>query len=217
MIDLKTYFECGDGCTTPANTMGMGNPGQVDADTLTEPIGGVEKTAKALKQNDRKKKKKFKSLSESLFDTDIISKDMTFGGIFKLEDIETRDSLHRPSHGQMVKTNSKPENMYKIRLISKDSGQRVSKDLRSIADALAVIVGEIPITTDTINLSLYDFSQIYLKPLKQYYSSAVGNGYLRMGTDIFAYAPNQNMSDKLMDMDEVDIHFLNIKLHYKRV
>ena len=220
MKQLKTYLECGDGSATPANTMGMGNPGEIGPDTLSEPIGGVEKTAKSEVEKDKKKrKKKIKSLSESLFDDDLTTRDISkFGGMFKLDSVETKDSLYKPSsRGRMEKMNSKPENMYKISLISKDSGQKVSKDLRSIADALAVIVEKIPITADTINSSLYDFSQTFLKPLKQYYSSAVGNGYLRMGADIFAHTPDWKENDKLIDADKIDIHFLNIKLHYSRV
>ena len=219
MKQLKTYLECGEGCATPANTMGMGNPGETGPGTLSEPVGGIEKTAKALKQDEKKKKKKkIKSLSESLFDTDLAARDISkFGSMFKLDSIETKDSLYKPSRGgRMAKMNSKPEDMYKINLISKDSGQKVSKDLLSIADALAAIVEKIPITADIINSDLYDFSQKFLKPFKQYYSSAVGNGYLRMGADIFAYAPNRKVDDKLIDIDEIDIHFLNIKLHYNR-
>ena len=152
-----------------------------------------------------------KSLVESLFDIEKnITKELTFGEMFKLMDIETKDTLSRPGHGRtggmMVKMKSKPEDMYKISLISKDSGQKVTKDLQSIANALATIVKKIPMTADSIKLSLYDFSQIILKPLKQYYSSAVGNGYLSMVT--------RDVS--LMDVKEVDVDFLNIKLHYSR-
>ena len=143
MKHLITYLECGEaGYSTPANTMGMGNPGQTDSDTLTEPIGGVEKTAKALKQNDRKKKKKFKSLAESLFDTDLVSKDMTFGDIFKLEDVNIRESIERPSHRGpgMIPTKFKIGDMYKSTLLSKDTDTKVTKDSKSIADALNKIV-----------------------------------------------------------------------------
>ena len=123
MKTLRVYLE--DCCnsasvSTPANTMGMGNPGEIAPDTLTEPIGGVEKTAKTLKQDERKKKKKkIKSLSESLFDDDLATRDMSkFGSIFKLDSVETKDSLYRPGHGrsggQMVRMKNKPGDMYKI-------------------------------------------------------------------------------------------------------
>ena len=68
MKSLQTYLECGgEGCATPANTMGMGNPGQIDGETLTEPIEG---TAKCIRQKEKKRKKKIK---ESLFDGDLVT------------------------------------------------------------------------------------------------------------------------------------------------
>ena len=74
MKNLKAYLEdcCGPaGAATPANTMGMGNPGEIGPDTLSEPIYPITKTAKALRQNEKKKKKKIK---ESLFDKDLVKR-----------------------------------------------------------------------------------------------------------------------------------------------
>jgi hypothetical protein len=216
MKHLKTYIECDAGITaTPTNTMGMGNPGEIAPDTLSEPIGGTAKSEVEKK----KKKKKMKSLAESLFDIDNnVTNDLTFGGTFKLVNIETKDSLSRPGHGQtrgrMVKMKSKPEDMYKVSLISKHSGLKVNKDMESIAAALAVIVEKIPFTAESIKMSLYDFSQTTLKPLKQYYSSNVGAGYLSMGADVYAHTPDWKRDVDVLDAHEVDIDFLNIKLHY---
>lgn len=84
MKSLKTYFECGecgsgDVVATPANTMGMGNPGQIDNDTLTEPVT----TAKAEK---KKKKKRVKPLAESLFDTDLVEKNPCYATFYDFEE-----------------------------------------------------------------------------------------------------------------------------------
>jgi len=91
MKTLQTYLECGEGCSTPANTMGMGNPGETGPDTLSEPIGGIEKTAKSEIEKDKKKRKrKIKSLSESLFD-DNVKKSITFGDVLEIEEWESTD------------------------------------------------------------------------------------------------------------------------------
>ena len=69
MRALKTYLE--ELAATPGNTIGMGNPGQIDGDTLTEPIEG---TAKCIRQREKKKRKKIK---ESLFDSDLVTSDLS--------------------------------------------------------------------------------------------------------------------------------------------
>lgn len=76
MKTLHKYLE--ELCSTPANTMGMGNPGEVAPDTLTEPIG----TAKAIRQNDRKKKK-IKRLSESIFDRGLSDQNIGYGSLYE--------------------------------------------------------------------------------------------------------------------------------------
>ena len=86
MKTLKAYIECGD-AATPANTMGMGNPGETGPDTLSEPIG----TAKSEVEKEKKKrKKKIKSLAESLFD-DNITKEYVLGDLLDLEGWESAD------------------------------------------------------------------------------------------------------------------------------
>jgi hypothetical protein len=62
MKNLKEYIEECEGVAlaTPANTMGMGNPGMTDTNTMTEPIKSV--TAKAKKEKLKKK------IKESLLD-----------------------------------------------------------------------------------------------------------------------------------------------------
>ena len=84
MKTLQTYIECD--LATPANTMGMGNPGEIAPDTLTEPIG----TAKSEMEKPKKKKKKIKSLAESLFD-DNITKEYVLGDFLELERWENAD------------------------------------------------------------------------------------------------------------------------------
>lgn len=62
MKNLKEYIEECDGVAlaTPANTMGMGNPGMTDTNIMTEPIKSI--TAKAKKEKLKKK------IKESLLD-----------------------------------------------------------------------------------------------------------------------------------------------------
>lgn len=62
MRNLKEYIEECEGVAlaTPANTMGMGNPGMIDTNTMTEPIKSI--TAKSKKEKLKKK------IKESLLD-----------------------------------------------------------------------------------------------------------------------------------------------------
>lgn len=53
MKHLKEYFENLENAAGATNTIGMGNPGQVDVDVLTEPVCSTAKS-KTLR---RKKKK----------------------------------------------------------------------------------------------------------------------------------------------------------------
>ncbi len=220
MKSLQTYLECGEGCATPANTMGMGNPGQVGSDTLTEPIGGAEKTAKALKQNDRKKKKKFKSLAESLFDPDLVTSDISkFGSMFKLKDVEIRESIKKPNHHGpgMVPTKFTLKDMYKTTLLSKDSGMKVTKDPNTIAAALDKIICDTKITPEFFKMTLYDFSRMLCKENRKYYSSALRHdAYLNMSADVYAFDEKNNYDNLVLDMDVIRIEFFHITLIYKR-
>jgi len=219
MKQLKAYIECGD-AATPANTMGMGNPGQVDSDTLTEPIGGVEKTAKALKQNDRKKKKKFKSLAESLFDPDLATSDISkFGSMFKLEDVEIRESIKRPNHHGpgMVPTKFTLKDMYKTTLLSKDSGMKVTRDPNTIAVALDKIICDTEITPEFFKMTLYDFGRMLYKENRKYYSSTlIHDAYLNMAANISAFDKMNNHDNLVLDTDVIQIGFFHITLTYKR-
>ena len=81
MKSLKTYFE---ELSTPANTTGMGNPGVIGPDTLSEPI---ERTAKSEVEKDKKKrKKKTKTLAESIFDQDLSKQDVYIGDVYELDE-----------------------------------------------------------------------------------------------------------------------------------
>ena len=224
MKDLKTYLECGGaGYSTPANTMGMGNPGEIAPDTLTEPIGGVEKTAKALKQDERKKKKKkIKSLSESLFDDDLARRDISkFGSMFKLDSVEIRDKVLKPKSSRgmtiMVDTNLKLGDLYKTTLLSKDSGVRVTKDPNTIATALDKIICDTKITPEILKMSLYDFGVMLNRENRRYYSSALlHDSYLNMSADIFTYDERAKYDDPVLDTDIIWIEFFHITLIYKR-
>ena len=84
MNNLKTYFECdgfGGEVSTPTNTLGMGNP-DISHDNLSEPIP----TSKSQIERDKKKRKrKIKNLSESLFDKDLTKHPPRIGDIYELD------------------------------------------------------------------------------------------------------------------------------------
>lgn len=88
MKDLYTYLECD--AATPGNTMGMGNPGEIGPDTLSEPIhtAKAEKEKIVIDEPERKKKKKkrVKSLAESLFDNNLAKQDICYGDVYKLDE-----------------------------------------------------------------------------------------------------------------------------------
>ena len=220
MKQLKTYLECGD-AATPANTMGMGNPGETGSDTLSEPIGGIEKTAKSEVEKDkRKRKKKIKSLSESLFDSDMISKDIKFGDLFELEDVDIRESIERPSHHgpDMIPTKFKIGDMYKPTLLSKDTGTKVTKDPKSIADALNKVVCDIPLTDELLKMSLYNFGRWLGDNTRKYYSSTLlHDAYLSMGSDTYVIdTENIRKERDLQHIDKLMVNFFHITLTYKR-
>ena len=91
MKTLQTYIECD--LATPANTLGMGNPGEISQDTLTEPIGAAKSE---VEKNKKKRKKKIKSLTESLFDKDIITKDIKFGDLIEIDNDSSWDDQLSP-------------------------------------------------------------------------------------------------------------------------
>lgn len=219
MKTLQTYLECGEACTTPANTMGMGNPGETGPDTLSEPISGIEKTAKSEVEKDKKKrKKKIKSLAESLFD-DNIANDLTFGDLFKLEDIDIRESIERPSHHGpgMIPTKFKIGDMYKPTLLSKDTGIKVTKDSKSIADALNKVVCDIPLTDELLKMSLYNFGRWLRDNTRKYYSSTLlHDAYLSIGADTYVIDSELGKEYDLQRVDKLMVKFFHITLTYKR-
>lgn len=223
MKDLITYLECGPaGASTPANTLGMGNPGQLSPDTLTEPVGGIEKTAKVLKQNDRKKKKKFKSLSESIFDDDLTTRDMSkFGSMFKLDSVDIKERVLKPksSHGMtiMVDTNLKLGDLYKTTLLSKDTGIHVTKDPNTIAKALDKIICDTKITPEFLKMTLFDFGRMLCRENRRYYSGTLlRDSYLNMSADVYVFDERDNFDNLVLDTDVIRIEFFNITLIYKR-
>lgn len=223
MNTLQTYLECGDapaGASTPANTMGMGNPGEISPDTLSEPVGGIEKTAKAIKQNERKKKKKIKSLSESLFDDDLVTRDISrFGSMFKLEDVNIRESIKKPNpHGPGTRpTNFTLKDMYKISLLSKDSGIRVTKDPNTIAAALDKIICNTEITPEFFKMTLYNFGRMLCREFRKYYSSTLlHDAYFSMTANVWVYDKRVNGDNLVLDTDVIRIEFFHITLMYKR-
>ena len=224
MKDLITYLECCPaGASTPANTLGMGNPGQLSPDTLTEPVGGIEKTAKALKQNDHKKKKKFKSLSESIFDDDLVTRDISkFGSMFKLDSVEIKEKVLKPgplNHGipTMFDTNLKIGDLYKTTLLSKDTGIHVTKDPNTIAKALDKIICDTKITPEFLKMTLFDFGRMLCRENRRYYSGTLlRDSYLNMSADVYAFDKRDNYDNLVLDTDVIRIEFFHITLTYKR-
>jgi len=220
MKTLQTYLECGEVCATPANTMGMGNPGETGPDTLSEPIGGIEKTTKSEIEKDKKKRKrKIKSLSESIFNNDVISKDIKFGNLFKLEDVDIRESIERPSHHGwgMIPTKFKIGDMYKPTLLSKDTSTKVTKDSKSIADALNKIICDIPLTDALLKMSLYDFGRWLHDNTRKYYSSTLlHDAYLSIGADTYVIDTETKTERDLQHADKLMVNFFHITLIYKR-
>lgn len=217
MKQLKTYLE---ELATSANTMGMGNPGEIGPDTLTEPIGGVEKTAKAIKQDERKKKKKkIKSLSESLFDVDLTTSNMTFGSMFKLEDILINEEIKTPDPRflrTMIVSKFKISDLYKTTLLSKDAGIKVTKNSNSIANALNKIICDIELTPELLKMSLYNFSKRLAGNTRKYYSSTLlHNTYFNMAADVYILADSGD-DTLIINADELTIKFFHITLIYKR-
>ena len=152
---------------------------------------------------------------ESLFDKDLIKRKLTFGTLFRLSDIETKESMSRPGPmGRMIRMSCTASDMYKTSLISKDSGQKVTKDIQSIAAGLATIIEKIPLSADLLKLPLYEFSQTVLIPFKQYYSSKSQTGYASIGAMAYAHTPDWDRNVKLSNANKIDVDFLGIKLHF---
>jgi len=222
MKTLKTYFECGEcgetdagsAVATATNTLGMGNP-DISDDNLSEPVP----TAKSKIEKDKKKrKKKIKSLAESLFG-DNVTNDLTFGDLFKLEDVDIREAIERPSHHGpgMIPTKFKIGDMYKPTLLSKDTGTKVTKDSKSIADALNKIVCDIPLTDELLKMSLYNFGRWLRDNARKYYSSALlHDAYLSIGSDIYVIDAETKMERDLQHADKLMVNFFHITLIYKR-
>ena len=201
---------------TPANTLGAGNPGEIAQDTLTEPIG----TTKSEVEKDKKRrKKKMKSLAESLFDKDLIEKDIKFGDLFKLEGVDIRESIERPNHHGpgMILTKFKIGDMYKPTLLSKDTGIKVTKDSKSIADALNKVVCDILLTDELLKMSLYNFGKWLHDNTRKYYSSTLlHNAYLSMGSDTYVIDAETKTEHDLQRTDKLMVNFFHITLIYKR-
>lgn len=214
MKTLQTYIECD--MATPANTLGAGNPGEIAQDTLTEPIG----TTKSEVEKDKKRrKKKMKSLAESLFDKDLIEKDIKFGDLFKLEGVDIRESIERPNHHGpgMILTKFKIGDMYKPTLLSKDTGIKVTKDSKSIADALNKVVCDILLTDELLKMSLYNFGKWLHDNTRKYYSSTLlHNAYLSMGSDTYVIDAETKTEHDLQRTDKLMVNFFHITLIYKR-
>lgn len=75
------------GASTPANTTGMGNPGEIAPGTLSEPI----QTASCIRQNEKKKKRKIK---ESIFDDELEKNDILIGDILELDRWDCSNSMY---------------------------------------------------------------------------------------------------------------------------
>lgn len=87
MKHLKLYIECD--VATPANTMGMGNPGETAPGELSEPIGKAYAAKEKIDIDEpdrkKKKKKKIKSLTESIFDDELSKQGVKLGVLYRLD------------------------------------------------------------------------------------------------------------------------------------
>ena len=153
-----------------------------------------------------------KSLVESLFDDDLVTKDLTIDDLFKLEDVYIRERIMR--YG--VITNLKLGDMYKISLLSKDSGMKVTKDPDSIADALSKIIGNIKITNKLLKTSLYDFSEFLSDDMDKYYSAKLHNLFATWGVSAVDSESNGMINITVEQSKEIKFSFFNIILTYKR-
>jgi len=94
MKQLYTYLE---ELATPADTMGMGNPGMASdgrGEVLTEPIGSIDGCAHCIKQDEKSKKKKKQKIKESIFDDDLYERNPNIGDILELDRWECSISWH---------------------------------------------------------------------------------------------------------------------------
>ena len=100
-----------------------------------------------------------KSLKESLFDGDLITKNMTFGDLYELDDVRTYEARYPLTE------------LYKAFLIMKDSKYVNKIDLKdAIIKGLTKIVCDIKLT----GLSNHKLNG-QLKELEKYYKSIVRN------------------------------------------
>lgn len=154
---------------------------------------------------------------------------MKFGDIFKLDDIKINELIERPdrSSGHRDPHYMKPtgfvlKDMYKTTLLSKDSGVKVTKDSKSIADALDKIVCDIPLTGELLKMTLYSFGRWLRDNTREYYSSTLlHDAYLNMSADTYVADPNtptfsNGNTEILQQADKLIIAFFHITLIYKR-
>jgi len=87
MKKLITYLEK---LATPANTMGIGDPGVMSDGILTEPIYPIEGIAKAKKEKTKKKKKVVK---EGIFDIDLAEKEVLLSDMYELSNVSYHNSV----------------------------------------------------------------------------------------------------------------------------
>ena len=149
-----------------------------------------------------------KSLRESLFDSDLITKNTTFGDLYELDDVRTYEARYPLAE------------LYKAPLIMKDSKYVNKTDLKdAIVKGLTKIVCDIKL----VGLSNHELNG-QLKELEKYYKSIVRNTrYLHVRSFVRAYnkdsdafKTNSINNWSLEDSRKVVISFCNIELWFVR-
>lgn len=145
-----------------------------------------------------------KSLSESLFDRDLVNKDITFGGMFEY------------SKSKILIFDKKLSELYKKTFIKKDSGVSYTNSDDQIINGLVKIILDMPVDS---NIDKDEF-RMRITSLMKYYTSFVNNS-LRMETYKwpwpFGYKNSRLMLDSdwtLNEPDEIRISLIGLELTF---
>lgn len=175
-----------------------------------------------------------KSLQESLFDNNI-SKDITFGDLFKLDDV--RMHLKKASSGWKssgrgwrqsgANDSYRLEDLYDYKLIAKDSKVSGSNPEQIVYNGLIKLIEDIPIqsnmTNKELNESLYKFNSYY-KPLvtntKRLHAGALPYAFrdskdLKWNGDANDYSKQLN-EWTILDVNNIRINLCCIEFKFKR-
>ena len=151
-----------------------------------------------------KRKHNMKSLSESLFDKDLIEKDITFGGMFEY------------SKSRILMFDKKLPVLYKKTFIKTDSGVSYANSDDQIINGLVKIILDTPVNS---SIDKEEFRK-RITPLMKYYTSFVNNS-IRMSTHKwpwpFGYKNGHLILDTdwtLDEPDEIRISLIGLELTF---